>query len=47
MEAALGVYRDREAWHRLMLNGMEQDFSWDAQGKLYELLYARQMKSGA
>jgi len=24
-----------------MQNGMAQDFSWDAQGKLYELLYTR------
>lgn len=39
--AALGAYRDPAQWRRLMHNGMAQDFSWDAQGKLYELLYQR------
>lgn len=41
VEAALAAYRDRAAWRRLMLNGMAEDFSWDAQGKRYELLYSR------
>ena len=41
IEAALTTYRDRGAWQRLMKNGMAEDFSWDAQRKLYELVYRR------
>jgi starch synthase len=41
IEAALAAYRDPAQWSRLVQNGMAQDFSWEAQGKLYELLYAR------
>jgi starch synthase len=41
VEAALAAYRDPAKWSRLVQNGMSQDFSWEAQGKLYELLYAR------
>ena len=41
IEAALVAYRDPKQWQRLIHNGMAEDFSWDAQGKLYELVYAR------
>ncbi len=41
VEAALTSYRDPAAWRRLVRNGMAQDFSWEAQRKLYELVYAR------
>jgi starch synthase len=41
IEAALAAYRDRPAWQQLMANGMAKDFSWTAQGKLYEELYRR------
>jgi starch synthase len=41
VEAALAAYRDPARWGRLVQTGMAQDFSWEAQGKLYELLYAR------
>ncbi len=41
IEAALGQYRDRSAWNQLVENGMAMNFSWDAQGKLYEELYRR------
>jgi starch synthase len=41
VEAALATYRDRPAWSRLQQNGMAADFSWDAQARLYELVYAR------
>ena len=41
VEAALATYRDRAAWGRLVQNGMAEDFSWDAQARLYELVYAR------
>jgi starch synthase len=41
VETAMRIYRDASQWSRLMLNGMEQDFSWTAQSRLYELLYTR------
>jgi starch synthase len=41
VQAALAAYRDPTQWQRLMQNGMAKDFSWDAQGKLYELVYDR------
>ena len=41
VEAALRTYRDPVQWQRLIQNGMAADFSWDAQGKLYELVYER------
>jgi starch synthase len=46
IEAALAAHRDRAGWQRLIDNGMEKDFSWDVQGKLYEELYRRLQKSG-
>jgi len=41
IETALSLYRDRDAWRHLMRNGMAEDFSWDAQARLYEQLYHR------
>ncbi len=41
LDTALALYRDRDAWRRMMLNGMAQDFSWDRQGALYLEQYAR------
>jgi starch synthase len=46
IEAALGLYRDPAAWRQLIANGMRADFSWQRQGKLYELLYARLVARG-
>jgi starch synthase len=46
IEAALGLYRDEAAWRQLIANGMRADFSWQRQGKLYELLYARLIEQG-
>lgn len=46
IEAALAAYRDPAHWSRLVQTGMAQDFSWEAQGKLYELLYARLLSLG-
>ena len=45
LEAALTTYRDKAQWARLVGNGMAKDFSWDAQGRLYELVYSRLMGS--
>ena len=45
IEAALAVFRDHAVWRRLMMNGMSQDYSWDRQSALYELLYSRQRET--
>jgi starch synthase len=36
---ALDLYADRDAWSRIIRNGMRQDFSWKTQGREYERLY--------
>jgi starch synthase len=41
VQAALASYRNPDHWSRLMQNGMAADFSWQTQGKLYELVYNR------
>ncbi len=41
VQAALATYRDPAQWSRLVQNGMAADFSWQTQGKLYELVYNR------
>jgi starch synthase len=46
IEAALTTYRDPKQWQRLIQNGMAEDFSWDVQGKLYELVYAKLAAAG-
>jgi starch synthase len=46
VETALRTYRDPAQWQRLIQNGMAADFSWDAQGKLYELVYDRLARRG-
>ncbi len=46
IEAALGTYRDPKQWQRLIQNGMAEDFSWDTQGKLYELVYTKLAAAG-
>jgi starch synthase len=41
VEAALTTYKDQRQWQRLVQNGMAEDFSWNAQGKIYERVYER------
>ena len=41
LEDALFVYEDRDAWRRLVTNGMEQDFSWAARAEEYRAVYRR------
>ena len=36
---AIGVYRDRDKWMKLMKNCMSQDFSWDRSAMQYIQLY--------
>lgn len=39
IHTALDLFKDRDGWRQMMLNGMAQDFSWTAQGRQYEQLY--------
>jgi starch synthase len=41
IDQALRAFGDREAWTRLMRNGMEKDFSWDRSAALYVDAYRR------
>ena len=41
LEDALSVYEDRDAWRRLVTNGMQQDFSWAARAEEYRAVYRR------
>lgn len=40
-EQALEAYKDRDGWRRMMLAGMNKDFSWDASAREYSHLYQR------
>ena len=44
LTTALTLYRDRKLWRKIMLNGMVQEFSWQAQSARYVELY-RQLSS--
>jgi starch synthase len=39
VKRALQVYQKREVWTKLMKNGMQKDFSWQASARKYENLY--------
>ncbi len=41
LDAALGTYRDRSRWRKLVRNGMARDFSWDRQIESYIEVYRR------
>jgi starch synthase len=41
IRAALDVWRDRDAWARLVRNGMSRDFSWEHQSEHYVEIYRR------
>ncbi len=41
LEDALAAYEDREAWRRLVTNGMQQDFSWASRAEEYRAVYRR------
>ena len=42
---ALGAFRDKAGWKKLMINGMSRDFSWSASAKEYARLYDRLVAS--
>jgi starch synthase len=39
LETGIGLFRDRELWRRLVLNGMNEDFSWNQQAERYLAIY--------
>jgi len=41
LDQALALYRDREAWQRLMKNGMSRDFSWERSAGEYVDVFRR------
>lgn len=41
MNTALGLYDDKPLWHRIMINGMAKDYSWEHQGSQYVDLFRR------
>lgn len=44
IKKALKVFADKEAWKKIQLNGMAQDFSWSASAKEYLKLYLSLVK---
>jgi starch synthase len=41
LNQAIAAYEDKKLWKKIMLNGMNQDFSWAASAKAYLTLYQR------
>ena len=44
VKRALQVYQDRDVWTKLMRNGMQKDFSWQASARKYEELYQKALQ---
>ena len=41
IKLALKAYEDKNAWIKLMKNGMKKDFSWEASAKIYVEIYQK------
>jgi starch synthase len=41
LNKAIDAYQDKKLWKKIMLNGMNEDFSWQASAKTYLTLYQR------
>jgi starch synthase len=41
LNKAIDAYQDKKLWKQIMLNGMNEDFSWQASAKAYLKLYQR------
>jgi len=39
LKRAIGLYGQKRIWHRIIKQGMAQDFSWDSSAQQYEKLY--------
>jgi starch synthase len=46
IKRALRVYEDKDAWIKLMRNGMKEDFSWGSSAKKYVELYQKAAQKG-
>ena len=47
LQRALHLYRTQpKTWHRLQVNGMKKNFSWDRSAAEYVKLYRRALKRG-
>jgi starch synthase len=44
IQRALAVFADQHAWRKLMKQGMQKDFSWEASAKKYVALYKNVLK---
>ena len=44
VKKAVGAYKNKELWHKLLLNGLSCDFSWDSSAEKYERLYNKLIK---
>jgi starch synthase len=44
VQRALAAYADQHAWRKLMKQGMQKDFSWEASAKKYVALYKNVLK---
>jgi starch synthase len=44
VKKALQVYPNKDVWTKLMKNGMQKDFSWQASAKKYEDLYQKALR---
>jgi starch synthase len=45
IKQALQAFRDKDLWQKLMRNGMNKDFSWNASAKEYARVYERVRQS--
>ncbi len=43
LDTALDLYAQPSHWHRMVRNGMQQDFSWERQGAHYVALFERML----
>jgi starch synthase len=41
---ALSLFKNKQLWHKIQMNGMKRDFSWNASARKYVTLYERAMK---
>jgi len=44
VKKAISVYQNKTAWRQLILNGMRENFSWEASAKKYVALYKKLLK---
>jgi starch synthase len=45
VKKAISVFKNKERWQRLMLNGMKAEYSWSKSAESYSELYSRLLKS--